>query len=74
MILSHQEHRKEAPRSVSCAVLTISDSRSEQDDESGDLIKQKLSENGHQVVAYALLKNDAVALKKKLGRLQGWEH
>jgi molybdenum cofactor biosynthesis protein B len=71
VILGHQEHKREAPASVSCAVLTISDSRTEADDESGDLIKQKLGENGHRVMAYALLKNEAASLVKKLGELLG---
>ena len=67
--MGHREHKQEAPRSVNCAVLTISDSRTEQDDESGDHIKQKLNENGHRVIAYAHLKNDAAALNKKLREL-----
>jgi len=54
---------------VGCAVLTISDSRIEKDDESGDHIKQELRENGHQVVTYALLKNEAESLQKKLHEL-----
>ena len=53
--MSYQEHKREAPRSVSCAVLTISDSRTERDDESGRLIKQKLNDNGHRVIFYAIL-------------------
>ena len=69
MILGYQEHKREAPQSVGCAVITISDTRTEQDDESGELIKQKLSENGHRVMAYALLKNEAESLQKKLHEL-----
>lgn len=71
--MSHQEHKREAPTSVGCAVLTISDSRTEKDDESGDLIKQKLSENGHRVMAYALLENEVASLEKKLNELLGRE-
>jgi len=71
--VSYQEHKEKAPRSVSCAVVTISDSRTEQDDESGKLIKQKLSENGHRVLAYAILKNDAEAIEKKIHELLGQE-
>jgi len=69
LILGYQEHKREAPQSVGCAVITISDTRTEQDDESGELIKQKLSENGHRVMAYALLKNEAESLQKKLHEL-----
>lgn len=72
-MLSYQEHKQEAPQSVSCAVLTLSDTRTEQGDESGKLIKQKLSENGHRVMAYALLKNEAESLEKKINELLGQE-
>lgn len=69
--MSYQEHRQKSPQSVNCAVLIISDSRTEQDDESGRLIKQKLSQNGHQVMAFSLLKNDAESIKKKITELLG---
>lgn len=67
--MGYQEHKEKAPRSVSCAVLTISDSRTEEDDESGKLIKQRLSQNGHRVVDYTILKNEAESIKKKIGEL-----
>jgi molybdenum cofactor biosynthesis protein B len=71
--LSHQEHKKEAPGSIDCAVITVSDSRTERDDESGDLIKQKLISNGHRVAEYVLLKNEPEPLKKKIDELLGQE-
>ncbi|MFC1918664.1 molybdenum cofactor biosynthesis protein B [Chloroflexota bacterium] len=64
--MGYQEHKEKAPLSVSCAVITISDSRTEQDDESGMLIKQKLGENGHQVKSYALLKNETRSIEQKI--------
>ena len=67
--MTYLEHKEKAPRSVSCAVLTISDSRTEQDDDSGRLIRQKLTENGHQVVFYAILKDEADSIKKKIYEL-----
>jgi len=60
--MGYQEHKHEAPQTVTCAVLTISDSRTEPDDESGGLIKQRLSESGHRVMFYSILKNDAEAI------------
>ncbi len=71
--MSYQEHKKEAPQSVNCAVLTISDSRTEQSDESGKLLKQKLSDSGHRVIAYAILKNDSESVKQKISELLGQE-
>jgi molybdenum cofactor biosynthesis protein B len=54
---------------VGCAVLIISDSRTEQTDESGKFLKQTLSQNGHRVIAYAILKNDAEAIERKIREL-----
>jgi len=71
--MGYQEHKHQAPQSVSCAVLTISDSRTEQDDESGRLIRQKLSENGHQVMFYSILKNDAESIRNRIHELLGQE-
>ena len=67
--MSYHEHRKQAPESVTCAVLTISDSRTEEDDESGKILRQKLEQNGHQVISHSILKNDGKALETKLEEL-----
>ncbi|MBI2328610.1 MAG: molybdenum cofactor biosynthesis protein MoaB [Chloroflexi bacterium] len=67
--MSYQEHKRQAPQSVSCAVLTISDSRTEEDDESGRLIRQRLEENGHRVLFYFIVKNDAGAIRQKIDEL-----
>jgi len=67
--VSYQEHKEKAPQKVSCAVLTISDTRTEQDDESGKLITEKLSQNGHRVMFYSVLKNEADSIKRKIYEL-----
>ena len=71
--MSHQEHRDKSPHSVSCAVITISDSRTEGDDDSGRLIKQRLCQSGHEILDYSILKNDADSIKKKIKELRGQE-
>ena len=67
--MGYQEHKHDEPKSVSCAVITISDTRTEQDDESGRLIMQKLSESGHEVISYCMLKNEAASIKEKISEL-----
>ncbi|MFC1987726.1 molybdenum cofactor biosynthesis protein B [Chloroflexota bacterium] len=67
--MSYREHKEKAPYSVNCAVITISDTRTEEDDDSGRLIKQMLGQNGHQVLSYAILKDDAASLKTKIYEL-----
>ena len=64
--MSHIEHKELSPQTVSCAVLIISDSRTEKTDESGKYLVDNLVGNGHTVVDYTLLKNDPEAIKKKL--------
>ncbi len=67
--MGYQEHKHESPKSVNCAVLIISNTRTEQNDESGKLIIKALGENGHRVVAYCILKNDAASIQQKLDEL-----
>lgn len=67
--MSYREHKEKAPQSVNCAVITISDTRTERDDESGMIIRQRLSQSGHQVLSYAILKDDIDSIKKKVSEL-----
>jgi molybdenum cofactor biosynthesis protein B len=50
-------------------VLTVSDSRTEETDESGRLLKERLTGNGHQVLFYVLLKNDAAVIRRTVEEL-----
>jgi molybdenum cofactor biosynthesis protein B len=52
------EHRAAAPEAIRCAVLTVSDTRTEATDTSGGLIRKGLAERGHQVVAYRIVKDE----------------
>lgn len=56
--MSTEQHRKTAPASVRCFVLTISDTRSEEDDASGDAIVGLLATAGHVITLRALVKDD----------------
>ncbi len=64
--MGYHEHKKLENKNVGCVVLVTSDTRTEETDESGKLIKQRLSESGHKVVYYCILKNDAPTLKNKI--------
>lgn len=69
--MGYHEHRHLSPKNVGCAVLTISDSRSQADDESGQLIQERLRDHGHTVADYRLLKNDAAAIRVTITELVG---
>jgi len=59
---STEEHRAESPRSVRVAVLTISDTRTKDNDRSGELIRTNLAWRGHEVADYNIVKDDASAI------------
>ena len=52
------EHKGKAHRTVRCAVITLSDTRTEETDTSGKRIKDLLAEQSQPVVAYRILKDE----------------
>ena len=56
--MSHQEHRALAPTAVACFVLTVSDTRTEQTDKSGQAIRSMLQEAGHTVTGHTIVPDD----------------
>jgi molybdenum cofactor biosynthesis protein B len=52
------EHRAAAPRSVGCAVLTISDTRDSDTDTSGQAIVDLLQQSGHHVLERRITKDE----------------
>jgi len=64
-VSSIEQHRMAAPRSVSCAVVTVSDTRTAETDTSGALIRERLERAGHTVVFYAIVPDE----REEIGRL-----
>ncbi|WP_078555358.1 MogA/MoaB family molybdenum cofactor biosynthesis protein [Bacillus alkalicellulosilyticus] len=56
--MSVQEHRQEAPSVVKCLVVTVSDTRTEETDKSGQLISRLLVEKGYIVTDYQIVKDE----------------
>ena len=52
------EHKAKATRAVRCLVITVSDTRTECNDESGQLIKELLAQRGHETVGYRIVKDE----------------
>lgn len=59
---STQQHRSEAPQSVRCFVLTVSDTRTEEDDRGGALIKELLKNTGHEITGYQIVRDEIEAI------------
>ena len=55
---STEEHRAQAPVSVRCYVLTVSDTRSIEDDRGGALLEELLEAAGHDVVGRRIVRDD----------------
>jgi molybdopterin adenylyltransferase len=57
-------HRKDAPASVRCFVLTISDTRTVDNDTGGDTIASALQAAGHVIAGRAIVKDDPPAVQR----------
>jgi molybdenum cofactor biosynthesis protein B len=68
---STAEHRAEAERlpPVRVAVLTISDTRTEETDRSGALARERLVDSGHEVIEYRIVRDDPPAIR---ALVQAW--
>src|ERR1051325_9015945 len=64
----HPHHGKEK-RVVSCAIVTVSDTRTAETDASGTCIRALLEEAGHRVAAYAILPDDPGRIRAHLEEL-----
>ncbi|AXI10368.1 molybdenum cofactor biosynthesis protein [Oceanobacillus sp. 143] len=55
--MSNELHKQHAMK-VSCAVVTVSDTRNEETDKSGKLMKALLEESGHEINYYTIIPDD----------------
>ncbi|MEC0183303.1 MogA/MoaB family molybdenum cofactor biosynthesis protein [Paenibacillus peoriae] len=63
-ISSVEEHRREAPQRVSCMVITVSDTRTEETDTGGRLLIDLLETDGYEVVRYVIVKDDYEGIRQ----------
>ena len=64
--MGQHEHHASAPRTVTVAVVTLSDSRSPADDRTGDTIVALLEAAGHSVAGRELVREDPPAIRAAL--------
>ena len=67
--MAYKEHLKDSPQQVGCAIITVSDTRDERTDKSGQLIRSLLEENGHKIVHYRIVKDSPLQIKGELAIL-----
>ncbi|HWO98749.1 MAG TPA: MogA/MoaB family molybdenum cofactor biosynthesis protein [Bacillus sp. (in: firmicutes)] len=56
--MSVKQHKKEAPKRVHCQVITVSDTRVQETDRSGNMMIHMLEGNGHAVCRYRIVTDD----------------
>ena len=64
--MSDVEHRQDAPPSVRCFVLTISDTRTPENDPSGDAIAELLTIAGHDISGRSLVPDDPAQVRSAI--------
>jgi molybdenum cofactor biosynthesis protein B len=60
--VSSQAHKAQAPRSVACFVLTVSDTRTPDTDTSGRAIRELLERAGHTVSGHEIVRDEPAAV------------
>jgi molybdenum cofactor biosynthesis protein B len=70
MSTSVQEHKAEAPESIQCAVITVSDTRSLDTDTGGQTLVDRLQTAGHRVVYREIMPDDPVCMRDRLVQLR----
>ncbi|MDP6777724.1 MAG: MogA/MoaB family molybdenum cofactor biosynthesis protein [Candidatus Latescibacteria bacterium] len=64
--MPYEDHAQQATDAVTCAVVTVSDTRTEADDKSGKIIMEHLEDAGHQVGLYRIVPDDAERIRQLL--------
>ena len=59
------EHKKHSIKNINFAIVTISDTRTKQNDLSGILIQEILKNNGHNINHYEIIKDDKKEIMSK---------
>lgn len=65
----HKPHPDTESVTLQCAVITVSDTRTEETDTSGQIIQQLLTDANHQIVAYRIVKDEPEAIKDQIEQL-----
>lgn len=68
--MAYEQHQAAAQRiAAKCAIVTLSDTRTESTDKSGSLIRDLLQADGHQIARYAIIPDDPDRLSALLDEL-----
>jgi len=68
-IMSAEQHRRAAPAVLGFSILTVSDTRAERDDTSGNALRELAARDGHRVVESGIVRDDVAAIREAARRL-----
>ncbi len=69
--MSVHEHKEKSKKSIRCFVITVSDTRDEMTDTSGQTIKGFLTEEGHQTTGYRIVKDEPAEIESLINEALG---
>ena len=64
--MNKQIHTKHQYLQVGCKVITVSDTRTKENDKSGQLMIELLKQEKHSVLEYVIIKDDAQQIKREI--------
>jgi molybdopterin adenylyltransferase len=64
--MSVHEHKEKGQRSIRCFVITVSDTRDESTDTSGQTIKKFLTDEGHEAAGYRIVRDEPTEIEALL--------
>lgn len=67
--MGYKEHKCHSLKNVAVAVITVSDTRTKENDESGKYIMKKLEENIHKIISYSIIRDEKKLLRDELEKL-----
>lgn len=67
--MNYKPHPDKESVTLQCVVITLSDTRTEETDTSGQIIQQLLTDAGHEIVAYSIVKDEPEAIKHQIEQL-----
>ncbi len=68
--MGHEDHKHKAPDVVRCGVITVSDTRDIESDESGEKIREMLMGEDHEIAGYEIVKDDRSEINEVLESIE----
>jgi molybdopterin adenylyltransferase len=70
MSTSVEQHRSQSPHAVNAGVITISDTRTKDNDTSGKAIVDSLQQAGHKVIAWEIVTDDPQKIREQIEKMR----